>query len=160
MPTKRSRARRDTDEVAIVSPDPGIESEEERSTRHTSPPSAKTKSKSASNARPGPDSGPLAPRQPSAERAECDAYAEVANRLLALEEKDQHWDQQVNDLSQRIGVQDDVIESLKKRLAALEGKPSRSADEERTTSSHPNPRWAGDQKGAQSLIVGTLMRAE
>jgi hypothetical protein len=56
----------------------------------------------------------------------------VANRLLALEEKDQ----QVNDLTQRICVQDDAIESLKKRLAVLEGKPSRSADAEGTTLSH------------------------
>jgi predicted RNase H-like nuclease (RuvC/YqgF family) len=81
----------------------------------------------------------VAPRQPSAERAEAAAYTEVANRLLALEEKDQHWDQQVNDLTQRICVQDDAIESLKKRLAVLEGKPSRSSDAERTTISH---RWA------------------
>jgi hypothetical protein len=92
MPTTRSRARRDTEEVAFVSPDPG-ESEEERSTRPTSPQSAKTKSKSASNARPGPS------RVLSDAAA---AYTEVANRLLALEEKDQHWDQQVNDLLQRI----------------------------------------------------------
>jgi hypothetical protein len=119
MPTTRNRARRDTEEVAFVSPDP-VESEEALSTRPSSPQSAKTKSKSASNARPGPDSGPVAPRQPSAERAEAAAYTEVANRLLALEEKDQHWDQQVNDLTQRICVQDDAIESLKKRLAVLE----------------------------------------
>jgi hypothetical protein len=81
----------------------------------------------------------VAPRQPSAERAEAAAYTEVANRLLALEEKDQHWDQQVNDLTQRICVQEDAIESLKKRLAVLEGKPSRTSDAERTTLSH---RWA------------------
>jgi hypothetical protein len=138
MPTTRKSARRDTEEVAFVSPDP-VESEEALSARPSSAQSAKTKSKSASNARPGPDSGPVAPRQPSAERAEAAAYTEVANRLLALEEKDQHWDQQVNDLTQRICVQDDAIESLKKRLAVLEGKPSRSSDAERTTISH---RWA------------------
>jgi hypothetical protein len=115
MPTTRKSARRDTEEVAFVSPDP-VESEEALSTRPSSPQSAKTKSKSASNARPGPDSGPVAPRQPSAERAEAAAYTEMANRLLALEEKDQHWDQQVNDLTQRIFVQDDAIVSLKKRL--------------------------------------------
>jgi hypothetical protein len=63
----------------------------------------------------------------------------VANRLLALEENDQHLDQHVNDLTQRICVQDDAIESLKKRLAVLQGKPSRSSDAGRTTLSH---RWA------------------
>jgi hypothetical protein len=64
------KATIDSAQIRALSPDPGVESEEERSTRTTSPQSGKTKSKSASNARPAPDSEPVAPRQPTAEPAE------------------------------------------------------------------------------------------